>query len=353
LREIGAAAPELSSLVSVSATPVTEIQKRIPADEALVEYYYDAHSLVAFVVTSQALQGVRLDGSGLEDEVRLLRTGIAQPDSDVYLRPAQRLYARLIKPLLPQLEGRSKLIVVAHGALHYLPFAALHDGNGFLLDNYSLRFLPSASVISYLHPSGVVRPGGILAFGNPDLGDPKYDLRFAQEEAVAVAQTMPQSKALVRSEATETALREYAPGFRYLHFATHGEFDGQAPLESALLLAKDSGGNGMLSVGKLYSMHLDSDLVTLSACETGLGKTASGDDVIGLTRGFLYAGASSIVASLWQVDDKATAALMTAFYMDLQRMDKREALRQAQLTARAAYRHPFYWAAFQLTGSSN
>ena len=352
LQGIAQAAPELSSLVSVSSTPLAEIQQRIAEDEALVEYYYDDKSLFAFVLTTGGLQTARLDANGLEGEVRLLRTVIEQPDSEVYLHPAQRLYARLMQPIEPLLAGRTKLIVVAHGALHYLPFAALHDGSGFLVEKYSLRFLPSASVVKYLRPSRLTKPGGILAFGNPDLGDAKYDLRFAQDEALAVVQTMPQSRALVRSEATESALRQYAPGFRYLHFATHGEFDAQAPLQSALVLAKDGTGNGLLTVGKLYSMRLDADLVTLSACETGLGKIVSGDDVIGLTRGFLYAGASTIVASLWQVDDQATAALMTSFYEGLESNGKREALHQAQLATKKKFPHPYFWAAFQLTGSA-
>jgi len=98
-------------------------------------------------------------------------------------------------------------------------------------------------------------------------------------------------------------------------------------------------------------MRLESDLVTLSACETGLGKVASGDDVVGLTRGFLYAGAATIVASLWKVDDRATAELMRRFYDNLGRMDKLEALRQAQLETRKAFPAPFFWAAFQLIGN--
>ena len=109
----------------------------------------------------------------------------------------------------------------------------------------------------------------------------------------------------------------------------------------------------MLTVGELYSMNLNADLVTLSACETGLGKVANGDDVVGLTRGFLFAGARSIVASLWSVDDKATAMLMETFYRNLVIMDKEEALRQAQITIRKNFPQPFFWAAFQLTGRGN
>ena len=350
-QSIAEAAPELATLVSVSTTPIPEIQARLPEDEALIEYYYNDKALLAFVVTRDRLQGIRLDAGGLDDDVRELRRTIERPGSDAYLAPAQRLYARLFQPL-EAIVGKQKLAIVAHGALHYLPFAALHNGNQFLIDKYSLRFLPSASVVKYIRTIKLAKPAGILSFGNPDLGDPRYDLHFAQEEAVAVTQTVVNSKALLRKDATESALRQYAAGFLYLHFATHGKFDADLPLESALLLAKEGASDGLLTVGKLYSMRLDADLVTLSACETGLGKVASGDDVIGLTRGFLYAGASTIVASLWQVDDRATAEQMTRFYKNLGDRDKREALRQAQLATRQLFPHPFFWAAFQLTGNA-
>lgn len=352
LQEVAQQAPELASLVSVPSTPLAEIQQRIPADEALVEYYFDDKSLFAFVLTNKELHAVRLEAGGLEADVRELREAIEQPASEAYLDPAKRLYTRLIRPI-EAVAGRTKLVIVAHGALHYLPFAALHDGSGFLVEKYSLRLLPSASVLKYLRAGRSTKPGGILALGNPDLGDPRYDLRFAQVEALSVVKTVPHSLALVRTEATESALRQYAAGFRYLHFATHGQFDAQAPLQSALLFAKEGANNGLLTVGKLYSMRLDADLVTLSACETGLGKIVSGDDVIGLTRGFLYSGASTIVASLWQVDDQATATLMTSFYEELKHGDKREALRQAQLATKVKFPHPFFWAAFQLSGSAS
>lgn len=122
-------------------------------------------------------------------------------------------------------------------------------------------------------------------------------------------------------------------------------------MQSALLLAPDGHSNGMMTVDKLYSMQLDVNLVTLSACETGLSKVANGDDLVGLTRGFLYAGSSSIVASLWKVDDLATSQLMTEFYQELRKTDKRDALRTAQIKTRKTYPHPYYWASFQLTGA--
>lgn len=348
-QQLNRESPELSSLINVSSLTAPEIQAIIPPDEALIEYYYDAPDLIAFVLTAKSLSAVRLDSRTLLDDIRNFRKQLESASSADYLELSRRIYSQLITPVT-SLTTASKLIVVAHGPLHYLPFNALHDGQSYLIEHYSLRMLPSASVLRYLRTQAVVRPGGVLAFGNPDLGDPKLDLVHAQEEAIAVTQNRSQSKVLLRKDANETALRQYGGDFRYLHFATHGEFNPDTPLKSALLLARDENSDGLLTVDKLYTLKLDADLVTLSACETGLGKIASGDDVVGLTRGFLYAGSRSIVASLWKVDDLATSYLMMRFYDNLKSGDKREALRQAQLATLKKYPHPYYWAAFQLTG---
>jgi len=345
-------APELASLVSVSTLSVQEIQARIPEGETLVEYYYGDRNLYAFVVTRTGLRVQALDGANLSAEVQAFRRALQNPAVPSAFRdPAQRLYARLVQPLA---LAPGRIVVVPHGALHYLPFNALNDGRQFMVERYSMRELPAASVLKFLKPGPRSEPGELLAFGNPDLGDARYDLAFAQAEVEGIVGGMAKSRALVRRQATETAFRQYSGGFRMLHIASHGEFDPDAPLKSALLLAKDAQNDGTLTVGELYSMHIDADLVTLSACETGLGKIAGGDDVVGLTRGFLYAGAGAIVASLWQVDDRATGQLMGEFYGALRRgADKREALRQAQLAMLARQPHPFYWAAFQLTGSAD
>jgi len=231
-----------------------------------------------------------------------------------------------------------------------VPFAALvaPDG-GFVVDRWSLRTVPSASVLSFLRP-GKAAAGRVLALGNPDLGDAKLDLAFAEAEARTVASLFPESRVLLRLDASETGFRRDSRQFSRIHFATHGKFRADSPMDSGLYLARDAAHDGVLRVAELYTMELDADLVTLSACETALGSIGSGDDVVGLTRGFLYAGARSIVSTLWSVDDKATAELMRAFYGNLAGAGKREALRQAQLKTRDAFPHPFFWAAFQLVG---
>jgi|APFre7841882724_1041349.scaffolds.fasta_scaffold05443_1 CHAT domain-containing protein len=350
--ELKGRAPELASFITVTSQPISELQTYLPKDETLIEYYYRDKDMYAFVLTDGRLYAAKLDSERLTEDVREFRKYLEEPDSTRFMDSSRRLYARLFKPIESQVN-RKNLTIVSHGALHYLPFNALHDGKDFLIDRYSIRAMPSASAMKYLLSRKASKRGDILIFGNPDLGDSRYDLAFAEKEALDVAKTKSKSKVFLRKEATVGAFAKYARSFSYIHLATHGKFDPASPLKSALLLSPEAGSNGMLTADTLYSLELDADLVTLSACETGLSKIASGDDLVGLTRGFLYAGSNSIVASLWKVDDLATSQLMTRFYRELDKTNKREALQTAQLETRKTYAHPFYWASFQLTGSAD
>lgn len=344
--------PELASLVTVTSQSVSELMAIIPRDEMLVEYYYRDEDMYAFIVSRSGLQAVRLASKGLQKDVQDYRKLINAAKSDRSDQIAQRLYRRLFQPIEPYLDKRN-LIIVPHGALHYVPMNALYDGRAYLIDRYSIRIMPSASAIQYLQDIRPDKSGGILAFGNPDLGDPIHDLAFAQNEAQEVAKTRANSRVFLRKEATEAVLRQHGNDYSYIHFATHGVFHTEAPMKSALFLAPDARHDGILTVDKLYSLQLHANLVTMSACETGLGKIANGDDLVGLARGFFYAGTSAIVSSLWKVDDLSTSYLMTHFYRFMNNTTMRDALRLAQLETKKKYNHPYYWAAFQLTGKGD
>ena len=165
---------------------------------------------------------------------------------------------------------------------------------------------------------------------------------------------MPGSVLLTREKATESNFKRIAGDFTLLHVASHGQYKADSALDSRLLLAPDGSNDGSLTVREIYGLRLSADLVTLSACETGLGSVLRGDDVLGLARGFLYAGSRNIVASLWEVDDDATAQLMKSFYQRLLAgTSRRQALREAQLALRKDFPDPFFWAAFGLTGAGD
>lgn len=350
--ELGKLAPEAASLVSVPSIPLADVVRHLDPQETLVDFFSTGSELYALVVNGENVTGFRLDANGVEADVREFRAALESADAKAGAL-SQKLHARLIAPIRQAFRGK-KLTISPHGVLHYLPFGALSDGGRYLVDLHGIRVLPSASTLVYIRTDKPKKTGRLLALGNPDLGDAKYDLPGAQKEAVQVAGIFPASKALVRKEASKQAVKEFGAGFSILHIASHGVFDSGAPLNSGLLLAAENEDAGRLTVSDLYALHLDAELVTLSACETGLGKLASGDDVVGLTRGFLYAGARSIISSLWKVDDDATRILMTNFYAYLARnVELREALRLAQIKTRESYPHPFFWAAFQITGAAN
>ncbi len=344
-------APELAALVTVATPATAEIQSKLTPEETLLEYYSTGKNWYVFILTSGSITAQKLPITDLERNIETLRKAITAHNSSGYSQYTQSLYRQLFAPIAPGVKTK-KLIIVPHGALHYLPFSALSDGKEYLIDRFSLRILPSASVLSFLQARKKTRSGTALILGNPNLGDLKYALKFAQDEALTIGKILPQSKVLLRTDATETNLKTYGSQYSFIHLAVHGTFDMDKPLNSALLLAKDKDNDGILRVGDLYNLSLNADLVTLSACETALGKVATGDDVVGFTRGFLYAGARSLISSLWQVDDQATRDLMVNFYTNLSKMSKDEALRQAQIKVKTQYPHPYYWAAFLLTGSA-
>jgi CHAT domain-containing protein len=349
--ELAQVAPDAVSLLSVQSASPEQISDKLGPEEALVDYFQAGTNLYAFVLLAGKVSGFKLHGETLAEDTRRFRAAIESRNRGTK-EQARRLYDTLLRPLLSALPA-TQLTLSPHGVLHYLPFAALMDGDQYVVDRFSLRITPSASALVYLKTDKPEKPGRLLALGNPDLGDSRYDLPQAQAEALGVAQMFPNSRALLGRDATKDAVRKLGSAFSILHFASHGTFDSDAPLNSGLSLAGPSEAVGRLTVTDLYALRLDAQLVTLSACDTGLGKILNGDDVIGLTRGFLHAGARSVMASLWSVDDSATAQLMISFYRELDSHGMREALRLAQINTRAAHPEPLYWAAFEVMGSAN
>jgi len=303
--------------------------------------------MFALVVQRNGIAAQKIDTTDLERDIRRLRASISKRLDVQPLLNA--LYLRLIAPVASRIRT-PRLTIVAHGALHYLPFAALMDGDQYLVDRYAIRMLPSASVLQFLRPHRPNEAGQSLVLGNPDLHNPDMDLPGAQTEAQTVAGLLSTPNLLLRDRATKEAFTRLAPAAKYVHVASHGEFDDRHPLASALLLSAPQGQDNRLTVSDMYELGLDAELVTLSACETGLGAVGSGDDVVGLTRGLLYAGASSVVTSLWKVDDESTGQLMAQMYRNLAKKAPDESLRGAQLDTRKKFPHPYYWAAFYLTG---
>lgn len=246
-----AEAPEFASLVSVTAISAKEIQDRLAKDETLIEYYSAGRDWFVFVLNRNGVAAKKLGALDLGREVLDFRAALTDPASRNYLRGSQALYAQLISPV-SGLIGKGRVTVVPHGPLHYLPFSALSSGGSYLVDDAALRVLPTAAVLKFLAGRAGVKDPVMLIMGNPDLGDPRYDLKFAQDEARAIAGIVRGSTLLLRGEATGSYFIGHASSFNMVHLAVHGVFDPENPLGSALLLARGGGSDGWLKAGDLY-----------------------------------------------------------------------------------------------------
>jgi CHAT domain-containing protein len=254
------------------------------------------------------------------------------------------LYHELVKPILSLLETK-KLIIIPHGVLHYIPFHALYDGAEYLVDRHEISYGPSAGVFKLCTEKARARraTGPALIVGVPDEATP-----FINEEVAALKGLWPDAEVLLGEAATRDRLMSRVTESRLLHMASHGVFRRDRPLFSALKLS-----DSWLSFYDIFHLNLTAELVTLSACETGLNHVLPGDELFGLMRGFLCAGPPSLIVSLWLVNDRSTAALMRRFYEGLTRgFTKRAALRQAQRMVKHEHPHPYYWAPFILMGAA-
>lgn len=352
--ELGGDFPETTLRGPLPDLPA--LRDALAPDETLLLYAAADNRLTAFLLRRDgliALPGLaavtdaghlarrlryHLRKMAMTPELRAAIAGGLQAELDAVL---EDLHALLLAPLLPHLVG-GRLIVVPCDPLQGVPFHALKDGAGYLLDRFEIVYAPSASVWHTLRAR--VEPsrtgGGALLVGVPGAGT-----EHVPGELAAIAGQMP-ARILCGGEATVENVRRAAPSATLLHLATHALFRHDNPLFSGLQLADD-----WLLGRDLYGMRLRADLVTLSACDTGASRIEPGEEWMGLARGFLSAGAGRVMVSLWPADDAATAEQMARFYGHLQEgHGPAGALRRAQREMRARRPHPYYWAAFCLIG---
>jgi CHAT domain-containing protein len=400
--------PRYASLANVATLSATEIQALLDSESVLLQYSLAESRSFVWVVTSDAIRAVELaDRNTIEVAARRLYESLrimwpSGSRDDLLIELARHV----LDPVAPFLTEK-RVLVVADGALQYIPFSVLPVQAGEarepLLARHEVVNLPSFSVLAIQRarphtfagrktlavfadpvferadqrfarseiaparsaaerepPAAAQLPCLVCLFRGPD-GRNLARLPATGAEARAIAELVPTENRLIqtgfaasRANVLGGALDQY----RVLHFATHGLVDSEYPALSALALSRfDESGqpqDGFLRLGDIYNLNLNADLVVLSACDTALGEAIRGEGLIGLTQGFIYAGARSLVASLWQVPDGATAALMIRFYEYMLRDGQRpaDALRNAQLSIAAEQRwaDPFFWGAFTISG---
>ncbi|HEX3554899.1 MAG TPA: CHAT domain-containing protein [Thermoanaerobaculia bacterium] len=389
--------PRYADLTHPEAASTSEIQSLLDSGTLLLEYSLGRERGYLWAVDAQGLRSFTLPGrEKIESAARAFHQALSTPGGeDSRARIGRTLSGMILGPVAGELGDR-RLAIVPDGALGYIPFDVLPEPgqSNPVLVRHEVVELPSASVLAAERRELARRPPArelAMVIADPVFqpDDPRVArspqkvpatapiasdrrtggseafllnrLRFSRQEALAIASLAPPGAVTTKLDFAadrDLVLSGSLRDFRFIHFATHGVFDAERPELSGLALSRvDRAGRpreGFLSLRDVYDLDLAADLVVLSGCQTALGKEIRSEGLLGLTRGFLYAGAPRVVASLWWIDDRATAALMSAFYRGLwsEGLRPAAALRQARLSLarQHRFRDPSYWGAFVLQG---
>lgn len=407
--QIRATSPRYAALTQPQPLTLVEIKQLLDSETVILEYSLGEDRSYLWTVTNASVDSYELPGRAeIEEDARRIYDAYRTNNAVEVKKASADVSRKLLAPAARHL-GRRRLLIVASGALQYLPFGALHAvataPSRPLIADCEIVILPSASTLAVLRRelSGrqqAAKSVAVLADPVFDRNDPRVNLVLSEkpsgesagspksanasvtslersarevgllsfdrlrstrreaEDIIASTRLGTGLKALDFEASRATAVSGELAQYRIVHFATHGMLNNQHPELSGLVLSLvDERGqpqDGFLRAHEVYNMKLGADLVVLSGCQTALGKEAKGEGLLGLTRGFMYAGSPRVVASLWQVPDRATAELMKRFYrgMLVEGLQPAAALRAAQVAMLKDKRWnaPYYWAAFVLQG---
>lgn len=359
-----------AALLGGRKTRAEEVQLALAPAEALLEYLVTPLRLIAFVVTHGQVRSVvtEIRQDDLVRRVRLARDLIGEPGSpnQSHGEVLTALHEILVAPVerAGLLKGVTRVIVVPHSVLAYLPFAALkrEESGRYMMEDYSLLHLPSAGALAVLRDA---LPAPVWSGGGPSstaFAPFPRELPGSVREARAFRRAVPGATSREGAGASEVRLRAALSSGAMVHVATHGLMNLGNPMFSRIELAAGTGAaedDGRLEVHELLALRIAAPLVFLSGCETGVGASwstqyARGEDYATLAQGFLYAGARTVAATLWRIGDEGAAAFAEEFYAKLRTLSPDEALVAAQreLLRSARYASPYYWAGYQVLGDS-
>ncbi len=366
----------------VKPMSINDLRASVSDTTAILEYYVGARSVMAAIITKKEVHIEELKIDNLQKKIIAFNLYMANPDYEYPTERGIELYAALVAPFTKYLAGYDSLCIIPHGVLHYLPFQALitgKDTSSFLIDKYKVFYAPSLTILNTVYKSNRTNKVKLLAVANSLEVDVK-DLNLGKDTLPRLANVIKEAREvgqlfddtnktiIVDDKATKTTVSDTASAYDILLFSTHGLMVSNEPLKSCIFLSKDNENNGRLSVDDIEKLKLNSNLVILSACETGLVSSYAGngddnnpydtrfplgDDLAGLQRAFMKAGSASILSTLWSVNDTATKSFIVDFVKHYKGGDdKISALQTAALNIKSTekWKHPYYWAAFILSG---
>ena len=346
-------------------------QKSLSKHQLLISYFYGNKAIYAIALNRGKKEMFRIPiDADLEANIKRVYQMLSDPKSDVIAlgNATYSIYEHLLQPILNS-GDQKKLIIIPDGLLNYLPFSALNTSPGgirYLAENHAIGYVNSATLLSELeerqpkeHTILAFAPSfdGTVSVSNPDRGK-LLPLPNNKKEVEQILTSF-HGRAYIDGEASLRNFKSQLASFGMVHLATHAIFDDTAPEYSYLAFAQNgNAAEDLLYVADLYNLQLDADLVTLSACESGIGDLKRGEGFLSLARGFFYSGAASIASTLWKINDASTTTLMTSFYKNLSKGEAKDvALQNAQIefldnNRDNALSHPYYWSAFVISGNT-
>lgn len=310
--------PAYATVMNVNPPGVEEVQASLDHETALVEYWVSERSLFIWVVTKDSLntREVVIGKDVLQRLLKGCRNGISFRDTEITQSSLRKLHSVLIASILEHIKTYKNLVIVPHRSLHFLPFQALISAeNSFLIEEFTLTYAPASSIFYYCQRRETAPGENFLGMALGDHAIGKHSpLPGTRSEVSLLSQLYPHFESKYEAACDETYVKNNIGNFNYVHIATHGVFNEVEPVYSYLLLNPTDHDDGQLTVNEIFGLDIESRLVTLSACETALGELSEGDELVGLSRAFIYAGSAAVLVSLWKVEDSSTALLMARLH---------------------------------------
>src|SRR5438093_5788726 len=350
-------AGSVDALKQANSSSLEDIRQVLAPDTILIEYIMIGDNVSAFCVSRKRFDVVQniCSHENLNKRFGFLQyhlttfasnTAAAQARASIALANVQdhlqKLYEMLIRPIEAHLADAGALVLIPFDFLHYVPFHALFDGTAYLGDRFIISYSPAATIYRLFAEHQQQSNGGALLIGVPDEQAP-----VIAQEIESIQSVLPEARSFLGPAATKECLTREMETAGIIHIASHAIFRPDNPMFGSLQLH-----DAALNFFDIYNLRTSASLITLSGCGHGLSHVVAGDELLGLIRGFLYAGATSVVLSLWDVNDRTTADLMKSFYRSLAAgATKGQSLRSAMLSVRDEHPHPYYWAPFLLMGN--
>jgi CHAT domain-containing protein/Tfp pilus assembly protein PilF len=344
--------PDMEQLLSVRSTDLAALQKKLPKDVLLLEYYPSEDMLYIFGITSDSFitRKLSIPRENLNKSVKSLHESISSPSGGSFSEEKKYLYSKLLEPVEDEMAKRGRLVIVPSGLLWYIPFEVLGPSDDrFVITSKPISYMSSANVLTMLSGEQSTRGGGdkLLAFGAPR----EANLPGAEEELIRIASLYRGSLLCTGNDATKENFFRNTGDKSIIHIASHSSLNTS---DVNMSFIEFSGPEKKLYLGEIYGLMLDPRcLVALSSCSSAIGESNPGREFASLASAFTAAGSSTVIASQWRVDDQASEKLFVEFYGNLKKNEPRsDALRDAKLSLlkNKDTSHPFYWAPFVLLG---